>query len=391
MEYENEENQQGEMLEQAAEAGRGGDTVIAHLTIGEVVVPVDIANDPEFSQVLQSVFQSYNANLAEFTVGDPANKINPETGQPEFFKLGKFLKKAAGVALPVLGTMIPGVGPVIGGALGGAAGGALQGKGLKGVGLGAALGGLGGFATSAMGGVGDIIGKVAGTPLAGVTGNAAMQGPTLGSGIAGMATRGLSSVGSGLSSLASSGGSSLSNLGTLARIGGSLYSSGQENRAMKGATADMLAAQKRSEDILDPYQKMGLQSQQQLSQNLSEGFNPEDVTRDAGYQMRLNEGMGALNASLAAQGMGQSGAAMKALEDYRQQHAQNEYSNAYDRWLQKNQQLAGAGGVGVNTAGNLSNVYGETGNALANQRLGLQANKSKRLAEILASLGGKWA
>ena len=152
-------------LGQAADAGRGGDTVLAHMTIGEVVIPAPMMQDPEVAQIIQSIFEAYGENIGEFTVGDQANKINPETGYPEFgfFKsIKRFFKKIAPVALPILGSMIPGVGTALGAALGGAAGGLVSGGGLKGALTGGALGGIGGYLS---GGASGLLGHAAGTPL----------------------------------------------------------------------------------------------------------------------------------------------------------------------------------------------------------------------------------
>lgn len=287
--------------------------------------------------------------------------------------MGKVLKKVAPIALPILGTMIPGVGPVLGGALGGAAGGAIGGGGLKGILSGAALGGAGGYLS---GGAGGLLGNAAGAPLSQVTGNAALQGPTMGSGIKGILSGGLSNAGrivsNGLTSLTSGGGGG-SSLANIARIGGSLYGASQEDEAAKKARNAMLGA-------VQPYNEMGLQAQTQLSNNLSSGFNPGDLTSDPSYQFRLKQGQDALNATLAAQGMGQSGAAMKAAQDYGQQFASTEYGNAYDRWLQQNNQLAGLGSQGLETAS-------ATGNTLGGYQLQQAEAKNRRIAEILQGLG----
>ena len=368
------------VLQQAADAGRATDTILAHLTLGEIVIPREIVEDPEVSQIIQSVFQAYGADMREFTVGDPANKINPETGYPEFFfkKLKKLFKKIAPIALPILGSMIPGVGTALGAALGGAAGGLVSGGGIKAALTGAALGGIGGHLS---GGASGILGKAAGTSLDVVKGISGLQGPTLGSGIKGALS------GGGLSALTSGGGSGLSSLSNLVRTGASLYSGSQEDDAMDEAKKAMLAAQGKAENTLQPYNKMGLQAQQQLSGNLAEGFNPGDLTQDPGYQFRLKQGMDTLNSSMAAQGLGQSGAALKAAQEYGQGFAANEYSSAYDRWLAQNNQLAGVGEQGRVTAGNLGDIYGNVGNVQAASTMESAERKNKRIAEILAGLG----
>lgn len=386
---------QDQVLQQAAEAGRGGDTIIAHLTLGEVVIPEPMMQDPEVMQAVQAIFQAYGENIAEYTVGDAANKINPETGQPEFFSLGGFFKgikkrfkKLARIGLPILGAMIPGVGPVLGAALGGAAGGLVSGGGVKAALTGALLGGAGGYLSGGAGGLGSIIlGKAPtfGPATAAQVASAGGTNAALGQLAAGSGIRGILG-GGGLGGLTSGGSGGVGNLGNLARIGGSLYSGGQDQDALEKAQSQMLRAQGKAANVIGPYQRLGLQGQQQLAGNLAEGFNPGDLTADPGYQFRLNEGMAALNKTLAAQGMGQSGAALKAAQEYGQRMAATEYGNAYDRWLQQNQQLAGLGSQGQAAAGDMAGIYGNVGNVQAGTTMSAQEAKNKRLAEILAGL-----
>lgn len=375
---------QDAVLAQAADSGRATDTTLAHLTLGEVVIPREFMEDPETAEIMMSVFEAFGADIREFTVGDPANKINPETGYPEFFfskifkKIKKIFKKIAPIALPILGSMIPGIGTAAGAALGGAAGGLVSGGGIGGALKGAALGGLGGALTGGLG-------NAAGTTLDKVSGVVGMQGPTLGSGLKGaLSGGGLSALGSGG---ATGGLGSLGNLSSFVKPAASIYSGLQTQDANDEAKKAMLAAQGKASAAINPYSQQGLQAQTQLTQNLQEGFNPGDLTSDPGYQFRLSQGQDALNKSLAAQGLGQSGAALKAAQDYGQGLAATEYGNAYDRWLNQNSQLAGVGGQGYNAASQLGNIYGNTANTLASSVQAQAANKNKTIQEILAGLG----
>jgi hypothetical protein len=390
---------QEEVLQQAADAGRGGDTIMAHMTLGEVVIPKPMMDDPEVMQTIQAIFQAYGENMGEYTVGDPANKINPETGLPEFgffsniFKsVKKIFKKVAPIALPILGAMIPGVGPVLGAALGGGLGGAISGGGIKGILTGAALGGAGGYLSGAAGGLSGILGK-AGTMgpatashvlSAGGT-NAALSQLAAGSGLRGA----LGSIASktGMGGLTSGGSSGGFGIGNLARIGGSLYGGAGDQDAIEESKNAMLRAQGKSASALQPYNQYGLGAAKQLSGNLAAGFNPGDLTGDPGYQFRQQQGESAIGKRLAAMGMGESGAAVKAAADYNQGLAATEYGSAYDRWLQQNQQLAGMGSQGQAAASDLGGIYGNIGNVQAGATMSAQEAKNKRLAEILAQLG----
>ena len=99
-------------MDNPEDAGRGTDNVLGHLTTGELVVPVDIVNDPRNRQILEQMFASSNTNFNEFLVGDPANKINPETGYPEFFK--KLVKSAVSAVTGAVKSVVGGVAGALG-------------------------------------------------------------------------------------------------------------------------------------------------------------------------------------------------------------------------------------------------------------------------------------
>ena len=74
-----------EAMEEGAEAGRGTDSLLGHLTPGEIVIPVDILSIPGVMESLSAMFEEAEIDINQFTVGNEANSINPETGNPEFF------------------------------------------------------------------------------------------------------------------------------------------------------------------------------------------------------------------------------------------------------------------------------------------------------------------
>lgn len=81
-----------------ASVGRGGDTMMAHVTPGDYVIPKDIlVEHPEFLVKLKKVMQDANEDYRTHMVGSGFENINPETGSPEFF-FGKIKKKLGGFA-----------------------------------------------------------------------------------------------------------------------------------------------------------------------------------------------------------------------------------------------------------------------------------------------------
>lgn len=85
---------------------------------------------------------------------------------------------------------------------------------------------------------------------------------------------------------------------------------------------------------------------------------------DPGYQFRMDEGQRALENSAAARGGLLSGGTAKAIEQYGQGFASNEYANVFNRLAT----LAGvsAGGVGTNNAGSVAALGGAAANSVAN-------------------------
>ena len=111
-------------LESLAIHGRHGDTLIGHLSTGEMVLPRPIANDPILKRELFNAFERHDLNPNQYSVGHYENSLNPITGVPEFgFKLKKItksLKKAAGTIGTVVGFAVGGpMGATIGGGIGG--------------------------------------------------------------------------------------------------------------------------------------------------------------------------------------------------------------------------------------------------------------------------------
>ena len=172
----------GGVAKQVAQAGGGEDTALAHVRPGEIVLPPEMMEDPQFEMMVEEKFNQLGINPEEAVVGMGIASLNQSTGLEEFgfFKklgksLGKVVKKVAPIAM-----LVPGVGTALGGALGGLGG--LATKGLAKVGL----GGLG----SALGSVGSTV--MGGIANAGIPGLSSIAGGTAG---------GFGSIGKGLGSL----------------------------------------------------------------------------------------------------------------------------------------------------------------------------------------------
>jgi len=156
-----------------ASLGRDEDQFLAHVALGERVVPpvISAATQARINQEMRAAGLDPN----EYAVGSGMS-INPITGLPEFgfFKKAfKSIKKVAKKVAPVA-ALIPGVGTALGGV----------------------LGGIGGLATK-IPGIGGALGSL-GSTVAGGIANLGIPGI---SSIAGGTTGGFANIGKGLGSL----------------------------------------------------------------------------------------------------------------------------------------------------------------------------------------------
>ena len=225
-----------------AKKGRNGDKYMAHVAEGELIVPPVISD--ELRQAIYDEMTQMGIDPQEFEVSGEKVKINPETGEPEFFFKGikRALKKV--VSNPVFKIALPfALGPAglglstLASAGVGAGLGAISGQGLKGI----ASGALG----AASGGLGNSLGG----QIAGATGLKAGLSNALGRGIVSSAGSKLGGAStneallsgglSGLGSLYQSG--AFNNTGTAFKEGG-LSGALSQFDANTAGTGDVLRA-----------------------------------------------------------------------------------------------------------------------------------------------------
>ena len=136
------------IAQEVMSAGRGDDTTLAHLQPGEVVLPPEMFDDPQFEMAVESRFNELDLDPERYVVGMGIASLNPSTGLEEFGffkKVGKFFKKVVKRVAPVA-MLIPGVGTALGGVLGG-----LGSIATKIPGIGGALGKIGSTVASGIG------------------------------------------------------------------------------------------------------------------------------------------------------------------------------------------------------------------------------------------------
>lgn len=220
------------------------------------------------------------------------------------------------------------------------------------------------------------LGTTAGSPL--VNG----VGATQGSGIAGALTRtgaDIASPSSGglFSNLLGGGGNS--SYAPLAAIGGGITS----YMANQQATDQLKKAQQQAAGVMQPYLNSGNAANSALGVGLGLGgnvnapnygaltkqFSMNDFNSDPGYQFRLQQGQQALDRQQASRGGYFSGAALKEGQNFAQGLADQTYQDAYNRYVQNQNnlynKLASQSNLGATEANNLGQIYANIGSANA--------------------------
>ena len=130
---------------------------------------------------------------------------------------------------------------------------------------------------------------------------------------------------------------------------------------------------------LDPYKQAGATSlSQMMGQMTPDGYfnqtyTGQDIYSDPSYQFRLQQGQDAIQSSAAAKGGLLTGATLKALQNYGQDAASQEYGNAYNRFnadqTNRYNRLSNLVGVGGNAAAQTGNAGAQTAQAVANNTM----------------------
>ena len=167
---------------------------------------------------------------------------------------------------------------------------------------------------------------------------------------------------------------------------GDITGANKQAKAAKNAAAQQAAAAEKASKIqkdmfdqvrgdLNPYRTAGSDALAQLMGKMqpngffNQTYSGQDIYDDPSYQFRVNQGNNAIQGSAAAQGGLLSGATLKALQNYGQESASQEYQNAYNRFNadQTNQynRLSNLVGIGQNAAAQTGNAGTQTAQAIA--------------------------
>jgi hypothetical protein len=151
----------------------------------------------------------------------------------------------------------------------------------------------------------------------------------------------------------------------LVTAGAGLLGANKQKKAIERSQREQAAAAAQAQARLQPYQEQGEYATGQIREGLETGtlggsFTPQDFTQDPSYQFQLEQGEQAQDRLQAARGNIYSGQALKERERFSQGLASQSYQDAYNRWLQTQQnrynQLAGQQQTGYGAAGGVANI-----------------------------------
>lgn len=176
----------------------------------------------------------------------------------------------------------------------------------------------------------------------------------------------------------------------MSKVIGAITGSNSQAKAAKSAANQQYQASKEATQVqkdmydqtrkdLSPYAQAGSNALKQLMGGMGpngqfmQEYSGQDIYDDPSYQFRLQQGQDSIQSGAAAQGGLLSGATQKALLNYGQDAASQEYGNAYNRFNadQTNQynRLSNLVGLGQNAAAQQGNAGMQTAQAVASNTM----------------------
>lgn len=167
----------------------------------------------------------------------------------------------------------------------------------------------------------------------------------------------------------------------------------QQADALKTATSGATATFNANKSILSPFISAGTNIGEKGIENLLNG-DPSKISayleKLPGYKFTLDQGLKSVQNGFAAQGLGSSGAAMRGGADYAAGLASQTYQSLFKNFLDTAQlgEQAGSSLAGVSTQlqGDINNLIGSTGTALASGTVGSANALSGGLTTVAGGL-----
>jgi len=170
------------------------------------------------------------------------------------------------------------------------------------------------------------------------------------------------------------------------------YGADLQYKAAQEAIAAQMDMYNQTREDQMPWLKSGRKALKTLNKMVSAG--PGEFTESPGYQFRLDQGNKNMLGAASATGNLASGRTLKALEEYGQDYASNEYQNFLNQYYTSLTPYQSLAGVGLNAAQSIGSAGIATGQGIASTYNALgasQANSQNNLANIYAGMGGAQA
>lgn len=180
-------------------------------------------------------------------------------------------------------------------------------------------------------------------------------------------------------------------IGGATTIGGGLIQSRAQSKASKSygksanaQTKAIMEMYYQTREDLEPYMKMGGEGMQKYWDMLEAG--PGKMEKGPGYQFRLGEGEKAIDRASSAGGSFFSGKRGKALTEYGQEFASNEYDKFMNRYYKKLDAYGNLMQVGQASAARV----GAAGQTAVSQSAGVQMGAAGARASSYLQQGDIW-
>lgn len=168
-----------------------------------------------------------------------------------------------------------------------------------------------------------------------------------------------------------------------ALIGGkAAVTAGEQQQAGIGAAENTVRdTYNQNSPYYQPFIQNGTAANNQATQMAQNGFTQTQFQQSPAYQFNMQQGLQAISNAQSVRGGALSGGAMKAMNNYGQQQASNEFQNAYGRYANNINQLnqignqglqatQGLGQLGANYSSAMGNLQTGMGNSQASETLG---------------------
>lgn len=150
---------------------------------------------------------------------------------------------------------------------------------------------------------------------------------------------------------------------------GSQNAANTQSNAASNATNAQVSMFNQQEQDTAPWRQAGATALSQMANpDFQKSFTSSDFQEDPGYQYRMQQGQQAIERAAAAHGGANTGDTLKALTNFNQNQASNEYQNAYNRFTNDQStrfnRLASIAGTGQTANGEIMNAGTNTANQI---------------------------